>query len=209
MLWTRDVAHEHTDLAISRLPQAAAVLSLHAAAFRPALEKRGLVEHANRADRPLRRGRHELFGKGGLDSPHHVARFPRRDREELLQRDDFVLSGRRAVPSSGEPQGNPLDVLATFAQEQPPQIDQRMSLRFLSSEAGSISAVKAPQFARHSAHFIPCHGIVLRDKTPKTRNWPVLTALYPHPNTMWQNPKQGKSKTVAVEIEWRSKQLDD
>ena len=154
-------------LAVFGLSQTAAILPRRAHAFAAPFDHRRLVDHADRADRPLRCRGNQLFGEDRLDFSLHGAPFPGGSGDEALHGDHLLFRRRSPVFTFGKPQGDRFDVLASLVGDQPSKVDLRMLSRFPATEQGGESLVPACHPAAGGAQLVPCHRIVLLTEARK------------------------------------------
>src|ERR1019366_7480553 len=151
---------EHTDLAVVLLAKPTTILPLHAHTLATLFGKARTVEHADGADRPVGRARHQLLGEDRLDFVLHVLGVPGRLRKKTLQIENLILTDTIVVGFAKD-QGHWFGALAFAAQEQAVEIDQGLSLSFFATEEGRKAIVQRSQSAGRSAQFVRSHGGVL------------------------------------------------
>jgi hypothetical protein len=118
------------------------------------LGERRLVNDAQRADVPRRRGGDQGLGEVGLNLLLDRAGVPGRGGDELLERPDLPI---------GEDKSDGFGVLAAIVPEQPTQVGEGMVLGGLVAEERGEPLVQFGQAAGGGAYFVRRHEPVLLD----------------------------------------------
>jgi hypothetical protein len=188
---------EYPYRAILLLAQASAPLPLDADAFAAALDKARPVDHPHCADRQLPGRGHELFLKHCPDFSLHGLSLPRRNGKEPLPSQDVVSIDLHFVfRRPAKDQGHRLQALASFRQEQAPQIPQGMPRAFHPPKPGRKPQVQSLQSSRRCAQFDRLHDRVLPSMSTcrRTGQLPQSSGLYV------QNRAFRQSQSDAVEL---------